>query len=66
VRSTEFKPKWKYHATRDPKLVHTPEQELALGADWSDIYLYLEYPRYVFHPDKAPRLAELVIACNPK
>jgi hypothetical protein len=27
-------PKWKYHRTKEPVIVHDPEQEAALGPGW--------------------------------
>lgn len=29
-------PRWKYHRTKEPKLVHTPEHDEKLGPDWAD------------------------------
>jgi hypothetical protein len=29
-------PRFKFHASEVPRIVHTPEQEDALGADWFD------------------------------
>lgn len=29
-------PRWKYHRTRDPKLVVSPEHDEELGPDWAE------------------------------
>ena len=29
-------PKWKYHLTKPPVVVNTPDEERALGSDWAD------------------------------
>ena len=52
--ATEFKPKWKHHATLPPRQVHTREQEERLGEGWTDTYQHQAYPSYRYHPTKAP------------
>lgn len=29
-------PKWKYHRSLEPRIVHDPEEESALGEGWAD------------------------------
>lgn len=41
-------PKFKFHATEEPRIVHTPEQEAALGEGW------FNSPAGVFPPAPAP------------
>lgn len=31
-----YYPTWRYHATKDPCVVYTPEEDDALGEEWAD------------------------------
>lgn len=45
-------PKWMYHATSKPVIVHDPLEEDALGAGWSSAPVDAEAPTEV--PTEAP------------
>ncbi len=42
-------PRWMYHATEKPKMVSSRQEEVALGSDWSRVYIYQEYPKVKYH-----------------
>lgn len=44
-------PKYKYSKTEPPKLVRNEDEEKALGPDWGDTYIPLEYPKMLFKGD---------------
>jgi hypothetical protein len=42
-------PRWIYHATEKPKMVSSREEEVALGLEWSRVYIHQEYPKVKYH-----------------
>ena len=36
VKDTRY-PAWKYHATKEPRVVYSEEEDMALGKDWSNV-----------------------------
>lgn len=47
-------PRFMYHATQEPKMVSTTEEETALGPEWSRTYIHQEYPRVKYHWTRKP------------
>jgi hypothetical protein len=42
-------PRWVYHATEKPKMVSSRQEEVALGPEWSRVYIHQEYPKVKYH-----------------
>lgn len=47
-------PRFVYHATQEPKMVSTAEEETALGPEWSRTYIHQEYPKVKYHWTREP------------
>jgi len=46
-------PSWRYHRTLPPKIVQTPDEDQALGAEWSDSPAFPEPEPVADAPDPA-------------
>ena len=42
-------PRWMYHATEKSKMVSGKQEEVALGPEWSRVYIHQEYPKVRYH-----------------
>jgi hypothetical protein len=38
-----------YHATKEPVMVSSAQEERALGPQWSRVYIHREYPKLKYH-----------------
>ena len=42
-------PKSMHHATKAPVMVYSPQQQKALGPEWSEAYIHQPYPKWKYH-----------------
>src|SRR5579863_7115874 len=42
-------PKYVYHATKPPVMVHSAQERAKLGSEWSDTYIHQPYPKLKYH-----------------
>lgn len=49
-------PKFMHHATKPPVRVHSVQQQLELGAEWSERYIHQAYPKWKYHWNKPAQI----------